>query len=189
MRYVVNMFGNMKLVTLKQFLKEIPVKTLDYQYPYYGFYARFRPKKGIEAPGDFPIAVGEYKSLLLVLKKGDTETILKQCLIGQSEYDFAFGGVPISDLFWYICGENAKAGGSPTHLVRISSRVWLAANNKEFLIVKNNNGIGLVCKQPIRTVLTAISKLSKKEASDLILKSLHGYLGPYPGYRKIGDGQ
>lgn len=185
MRYVTNTFGKMKVVTFKQFLKEIPFKVLDHNHPFYGFYARFRPKKGIKSPEDLPIATGEYKSFLVQLKKGDTETLLKQCLVGQAEYDLAFGGVPASDLFWYISGENAKDGGSPTHLVRVSTRVWLAANIKEFLIVENNNGIGLCCKQPMRTLLTAVSKLPKKEAAEAILNSL----GPYPGYRKIGDGQ
>lgn len=156
MRYIINTFGKMKLVTLKEFLKEVPVNILDHQYTYHGFYARFRPRRGIGESINSPTTLLEYKSVMLPLLMGDIKIILKEHLIKQADHDVAFGGVPVSDLFWYICGKNAKAGGSPTHLVRVSRRVWLAANNKEFLIVKNSNGIGLVCQQPMRTCLTSV---------------------------------
>lgn len=155
MRYITNTFGKMKLVTFKEFLKEVPCKILDYQYPFYGFHARFRPTKESE---DSPFVYPEYKTITIPLLKGDPESILRGQLFSQSEYDLIRGRIPVLDVFWCLSGRHAKDGGSPTHLVRISRRIWLAADIREFLIVKNNNGIGLSCKQPMRTCLTTVEK-------------------------------
>jgi len=156
-----NAFGRLKLVTLNGFFREIPVKILDHNLPVYGFYARFKPSDSIENQGIFHTTFTEYKIVNVPLLKGDTETILKGQLIKQSSSGSIFGDIPASDVFWCLSGEHAKAGGSPTHLVRVSRRVWLAADIDDFFVVLNNNGIALVCRQPMRTVLTTVSKGSR----------------------------
>lgn len=156
--------GNTKLVTLTQFIKQIPTKThFDSYYEFnqpislnYFYGAVSHP----EFPDENDTNTSYYEKQTMVLIDGDLKRIVLDRLT-QFGSSSELSGPPM-DLLFDAVMHHAVEFGQASYLVRLDRRTWMVADAEDFALIQHGNKFGLVVYKPIRTKLIKVVSASKK---------------------------
>lgn len=145
-------FGSLKIVSKKDFLALIPTKEWFKDHISVEIYRSPFPKHlFFDAELDFPTIPAMIKTFFLEEK-----------ILSEDFYDYESreenAKYNLIEMIYDMTIKSANEMGNPTYLVRLSRRVWMAANPQDFVIFTNNLGSRLVNYRPKKTVCWKITK-------------------------------
>jgi hypothetical protein len=141
MRRAINTpYGNIKLVTLKEFIREIPIEKA---YDFAGEQGMMLVNYHVVGDED------EYnpEGRTLELKRGDPYASLKEDFNNNIGRDY----VDIEDFketLQNALSRYADNGGKPTHIINFSPRIWMVGNPSDYKIYSSGEAYGLAKFRP-----------------------------------------
>jgi len=152
-------YGTLNLVTLKQFLDLVP-STFTSSV---GNTVRCMNPLTIPCSSKENVPEETYKEVLVDLyatgyNKKQKVDLMRYLILDQANL-VDISNKDLGNSLYDACDELAYNYGTPTHLVRISSRLWGIFNPKDFSMLYNESGkMGLLVKNPKLNVVYSIHR-------------------------------